>query len=71
VNRHLGVQFHPEVTPEIVSEWIAESREVLDVRGIMEATWRDFRIASEAAHRMFSAFFDSVGDHRGSATLRW
>jgi GMP synthase-like glutamine amidotransferase len=64
VNRHLGVQFHPEVTPEIVSEWIAASHEVLDTQGIMEATRRDFRIASGAAHRMFSAFFDSVGNHR-------
>jgi GMP synthase (glutamine-hydrolysing) len=64
VNRHLGVQFHPEVTPEIVSEWIAASHEVLDTQGIMEATRRDFRVASGAAQRMFSAFFDSVGDRR-------
>jgi GMP synthase (glutamine-hydrolysing) len=62
VNGHLGVQFHPEVTPEIVSEWIAASPETLDVQGIMEATWRDFRISSEAARRMFSAFFDSCAD---------
>jgi GMP synthase (glutamine-hydrolysing) len=64
VNRHLGVHFHPEVTPEIVGEWIAASHEVLDTQGIMEATWRDFRVASEAAHRMFSTFLDSVGDQR-------
>ncbi len=60
VSRHLGVQFHPEVTPEIVSQWIAASHEVLDTQGIMEATRRDFGAASGAAHRMFSAFFDSV-----------
>jgi len=64
VGRHLGVQFHPEVTPEIVGEWIASSHEVLDVQGIMEATGRDFRFASEAARRMFSAFFASVRDER-------
>jgi GMP synthase (glutamine-hydrolysing) len=64
VRRHLGVQFHPEVTPEIVGEWIASSHEVLDVQGIMEATGRDFGVASQAAHRMFSGFFDSLGDRR-------
>jgi GMP synthase-like glutamine amidotransferase len=64
MNGHLGLQFHPEVTPEIVEDWVASSHQVLDVQGTMEATWRDFRVASEAARRMFSAFIDSAGERR-------
>ena len=30
IGRSLGVQFHPEVTPEIVADWIAGSREELN-----------------------------------------
>jgi GMP synthase-like glutamine amidotransferase len=60
VNEHLGVQFHPEVTPEIVLNWLITSDEVLDFQGIMEATWRDFPIASAPARRLFAEFVDSV-----------
>jgi GMP synthase-like glutamine amidotransferase len=30
IGRSLGVQFHPEVTPEIVADWVAGSRDELD-----------------------------------------
>ena len=65
VNEHLGVQFHPEATPEIVPDWVATSEEVLDFQGIMEATWRDFPIASVAARQLFAEFVDSVAQERG------
>jgi GMP synthase (glutamine-hydrolysing) len=60
LHRHLGVQFHPEVTPEIVGNWVARSDVTLDVQGILEATSRDFRTASVGARRLFSAFIGSV-----------
>jgi GMP synthase (glutamine-hydrolysing) len=64
VNEHLGVQFHPEATPEIVPDWVVTSEEVLDFQGIMEATWRDFPIASVAARQLFAEFVDSVAQDR-------
>jgi GMP synthase-like glutamine amidotransferase len=60
VNRHLGVQFHPEVTPERVSQWVASSNVTLDVQGTLEATSRDLRAATAGADRLFSAFVGSV-----------
>ena len=62
VNGHLGVQFHPEVTPKIVGDWVVASTEVLDTQGIMEATGRDFAASSIASHRLFGSFIDSVAD---------
>jgi GMP synthase (glutamine-hydrolysing) len=32
--RHLGVQFHPEVTPEIMDEWVRTYRHELDEEGV-------------------------------------
>jgi GMP synthase-like glutamine amidotransferase len=34
VNRSLGVQFHPEVTPRIMDEWVREYRHELDAEGV-------------------------------------
>jgi GMP synthase (glutamine-hydrolysing) len=34
VGRNLGVQFHPEVTPEIIDGWMTASRHELDSRGL-------------------------------------
>jgi GMP synthase (glutamine-hydrolysing) len=70
LHRHLGVQFHPEVTPEIVSSWVARSDVTLDVQGILEATSRDFRTASAGAHRLFSAFIGSVAGSRADTAPR-
>lgn len=59
--RHLGVQFHPEVTPAIVDGWVRAARtEILDYQGIGEATSRDFAAASVAARRLLSTYIDSL-----------
>jgi GMP synthase (glutamine-hydrolysing) len=34
IRRSLGVQFHPEVTPEIVADWVAGSRDDLEREGV-------------------------------------
>jgi len=58
---HLGVQFHPEITPETITEWVyGETRLVLDTQGVLEATSREFKAATVAAHHLFSTFAASV-----------
>lgn len=62
--RHLGVQFHPEVTPEIVAEWIRPARdESLDAQGILEFTSREFATASLAGRRLLSTYVHSLARH--------
>ncbi len=62
--RHLGVQFHPEVTPEIVGAWVgAERTESLDAQGILEQTSREFACASVAARRLLSTYIHSLARH--------
>jgi len=55
---HLGIQFHPEVTPRLLSRWIADHRESLaDIGGELLATARERRhSAAAAAVRLFDAF---------------
>ncbi len=59
--RHLGVQFHPEITPEIVGAWVSsESSESLDAQGVLEQTSREFAAASPAAHRLLTTYVHSL-----------
>ena len=60
VNGHLGVQFHPEVTPEIVGEWVTRPDRVLDSQGILEATRRDHPDALRATRRLAAGFLRSL-----------
>lgn len=64
VNGHLGVQFHPEATPEIVADWVRSNEEVLDFQGIMEASWRELPTAGEKAQRLFAEFVGPVAQAR-------
>jgi GMP synthase (glutamine-hydrolysing) len=58
---HLGIQFHPEVTPELIAERVyGQHRHALDTQGLLEATSREYRGAAVAAHQLFSTFADSV-----------
>jgi len=68
VGGHLGVQFHPEITPEIIRDWVERSEETLDTQGIHEAMWRDFPAASLGAERLFSAFLEFGGRLRSLTT---
>jgi GMP synthase-like glutamine amidotransferase len=58
---HLGVQFHPEVTPKILSDWITAGQVTsLDAQGMLEATSREYATASGAAERLLSTYIHSL-----------
>jgi hypothetical protein len=44
----------------LLTEWVANSDAPLDHQGIMEATWRDQSLASDAARRLFTSFVRSA-----------
>jgi GMP synthase-like glutamine amidotransferase len=61
VHGHLGVQFHPEVTPAIVRDWVIRAGErVLDSQGILEATWREYVTAAAGARQLAAGFLRSL-----------
>lgn len=70
--RSLGLQFHPEVTPEIMDSWVRAYRHELDGDGVdpdllLEET---IRIAPEVrgrSDRLFRAFFDRIARLRPEA----
>lgn len=80
VGPHLGVQFHPEVTPEIVNEWADKSGGRLDRLGFDAGQIRadNRRFASAAAkhaHAMFDAWRKLAADpgrqqRKGPATAQ-
>jgi len=61
VKRHLGVQFHPEVTPKILCDWVTAGRTAsLDTQGVLEVTSREYATASASAHRLLSTYVNSL-----------
>jgi GMP synthase-like glutamine amidotransferase len=64
---HLGVQFHPESTPEIVARWASLDGERLDALGIADgaalaaAPPQRREAAAAAAFRLFDAFLARAG----------
>jgi GMP synthase-like glutamine amidotransferase len=68
--RCLGLQFHPEVTAEIMREWATSDREELaregvDPSALVEETSRRERESRDAALRLFDSFLRRVVDGRG------
>jgi GMP synthase-like glutamine amidotransferase len=63
---HLGVQFHPESTPEIVANWARSDAEriaglgIADGQALLEASSERREAARAAAFRLFDAFMDPV-----------
>lgn len=69
IGRSLGLQFHPEVTPEIMDAWVAVYRHELDREGVdpdrlLEQTHRRADDSRAAAWRLFDAFLDQVAGIR-------
>jgi GMP synthase-like glutamine amidotransferase len=70
--RSLGLQFHPEVTPEIMDDWVRVYRHELDAEGvdpdrILADTARLADRNRQAAWQLLERFFDSVAGLRGEA----
>jgi GMP synthase-like glutamine amidotransferase len=60
--RHLAVQFHPEVTPEIVARWArGDVPAGVDPLELVAATAQHAHAAAEAARRLFDGFAARAG----------
>ena len=62
---HLGVQFHPEVTPEIMETWVRTYRHELDDEGVdpdalLEETRRRAHDSRRASLRLLDRYLDVV-----------
>lgn len=67
----LGVQFHPEVTPQIMEAWVAAYRHELDAEGVdpdglLEETWQREQEAARNAEALFQWFLRRCVASRGS-----
>ena len=65
VDRSLGVQFHPEVTPRIMEEWVRAYPHELDAEGVdpdalMRETFEQDASNRERAWRLFDAWLERV-----------
>jgi GMP synthase-like glutamine amidotransferase len=63
--RSLGLQFHPEVTPEIMDEWVRAYPHELEAEGVdphrlLEETNRRAASAKETSWRLLERFWDRV-----------
>ncbi len=63
--RHIGVQFHPEVTPEIMETWVRTYRHELDDEGVdpdglLEETERRAEDSRRASERLLRRYLDTV-----------
>lgn len=67
VGAHLGVQFHPEVTPSILSRWVSD-KDGLISREMLDDLDARCRAAARAALQLFDAFL--AGDGRTGAPGR-
>jgi GMP synthase-like glutamine amidotransferase len=73
VGRSLGLQFHPEVTPEILNAWVLAYRHELDQEGVdpeglLEQTHRLAGASRDAALRLFDGFLERVAISPGLAS---
>ena len=63
--RSLGLQFHPEVTPEIMDDWVRTYRHELDAEGVdpdalLEETNRRAAESKGTSWRLLERFLDRV-----------
>jgi GMP synthase-like glutamine amidotransferase len=65
IGRSLGLQFHPEVTPEIMDSWVRAYRHELDGDGVdadalLDETNRRAPAVRRSTMRLFDRFLDSI-----------
>jgi GMP synthase-like glutamine amidotransferase len=71
--RHLGVQFHPEATVEIVADWAASDRERMvalghtDADKLIASTPEEREAARAAAFALFDGFLERANDPAAAA----
>jgi GMP synthase-like glutamine amidotransferase len=63
--RNLGLQFHPEVTPEIMDEWVRAYRHELDEEGVdpdalLEETYRRAQDSKRTSWQLLERYLDRV-----------
>jgi GMP synthase-like glutamine amidotransferase len=73
IGRSLGVQFHPEVTPEIMDDWVRVYRHELDGDGVdpdalLRETYDRAADTRTAAWRLFDRFLERIGADRRETT---
>jgi GMP synthase-like glutamine amidotransferase len=65
IGRSLGLQFHPEVTPEIMENWVGAYRHELDAEGVdpdalLEETRRRAPQARKTTERLLNRFLEGI-----------
>jgi GMP synthase-like glutamine amidotransferase len=65
IGRSLGVQFHPEITPAIMDEWVRVYRHELDAEGVdpdalLEETHRRAGESRKTSRRLLDTFIERV-----------
>ena len=65
IGRSLGLQFHPEVSPEIMDAWVGAYRHELDAEGVdpdalLEETRRRAGSSRANAERLLNAYLENV-----------
>ena len=73
--RSLGLQFHPEVTPEIMHDWVRAYRHELDGEGVdpdalLAETDRNAEENRRTAMRLLERYLDGVARLGSAATRR-
>jgi GMP synthase-like glutamine amidotransferase len=71
--RSLGLQFHPEVTPQIMDDWVREYRHELDAEGVdpdglLEETGRRAAESRATSWHLLERFWDRVARLGSRAT---
>jgi GMP synthase-like glutamine amidotransferase len=72
IRRHLGVQFHPEVTPQIMDEWVRVYRHELDEDGVdpdalLEETHRRAPEARRTSRQLLDTYIERIVGLRRTA----